>query len=109
MRGVHLALSDAGSDDLGAIGVRLHAGDRSARRRIEAGSSRTTATIRAPSLQVPGRFLELAGIVLGGAQLARAALIASRNLGNGNGSGNGGAGVSARRRSRPRATSQTIA
>ena len=34
-----------------------------------------------------GPFLELAGIVLGGAQLARAALIAARNLGNGNGSG----------------------
>jgi len=86
MRGVHLALSDAGSDELAAIGARLHAGIEAledASRWILAHYGSDPRTVLAGA----GPFLELAGVVLGGAQLARAALIAARNLGSGNGNG----------------------
>jgi acyl-CoA dehydrogenase len=84
MRGVHRALADAGSDDLSVIGVRLRAGvdalDAAARWIVArfAGDPRAVLAGAVP-------FLELAGIVCGGAQLGRAALRAGNKLAKGDG------------------------
>ena len=77
-------LEEAGSNDLIAIGGRLRTGldalEDAARPIVEryAGDTRS-------ALAGAGPFLELAGIVCGGAMLARSALIAARKLGESDG------------------------
>ena len=81
MRDVHAALEGAG-EELAVIGRRLRAGVdalESAGRWITAHFNDDPAAVLAGA--VP--FLELAGIVCGGTQLARGALIASTKLGGG--------------------------
>ncbi len=80
MRAVERSLADAGSNDLIAIGGRLRAGldalEDAARSIVERYAGDTPS-----ALAGAGPFLELAGIVCGGAELARSALIATRKLG----------------------------
>ena len=79
MRGVHRKLADASSDDLAVVGMRLRNG-------VDAleDATRWIVTHYADNPRVvlagAGPFLELAGIVCGGAQLGRAALVAARKL-----------------------------
>jgi hypothetical protein len=83
MRGVHAELEGAG-DELAIIGRRLRAGVdalESAGRWITTHFSDTPTAVLAGA--VP--FLELAGIVCGGAQLARAAQVAAMRLRTGEG------------------------
>ena len=78
------ALTQAGDRDLAAIGERLGAGiaalEQAGRFVVEQMSSDAS-----PALAGAVPFLELAGIVCGGAQLARSALIARRKLTAGEG------------------------
>jgi butyryl-CoA dehydrogenase len=84
MRETQRALAEPGRGDLAAIGSRLAAGIDALER-----AGRFVATRLGPDPRsvlagaVP--FLELAGIVFGGAQLARAARIAARKLAAGDG------------------------
>ena len=79
MRDVERALAEAGSDDLIAIGGRLRAGvdalEDAGRSIVERYAGDTRG-----ALAGAGAFLELAGIVCGGALLARSAVIATRQL-----------------------------
>jgi alkylation response protein AidB-like acyl-CoA dehydrogenase len=84
MRGVERRLADAGSEELAAIGVRLHAGVdalEDATRWIVAHWSDDPRAVLAGA----GPFLELAGTVCGGAELGRAALAAAKRLAAGDG------------------------
>jgi hypothetical protein len=84
MRGTEPALAASGREDLAAIGNRLRAGIDAFE---EAGRFVTTRYVQDPQTVLSGAvpFLELAGIVCGGAQLARAAGIAARKLASGDG------------------------
>jgi 3-(methylthio)propanoyl-CoA dehydrogenase len=84
MRGVERKLADAGRDELAMIGVRLHAGVdalEDAARWIVAHWAHDPRAVLAGA----GAFLELAGIVCGGAELGRAALVAANKLAVGDG------------------------
>jgi alkylation response protein AidB-like acyl-CoA dehydrogenase len=84
MRGVQRALTDSGSDELAAIGARLRESLEAlenAARWILAGYSANPRAVLAGA----GPFLELAGIVFGGGELARSALIANAKLKSGDG------------------------
>jgi alkylation response protein AidB-like acyl-CoA dehydrogenase len=86
MRETEPALAASGREDLAAIGNRLRAGLDAFE---EAGRFVTTRYGQDPRTVLTGAapFLELAGIVCGGAQLARAAGIAARKLSSGDGDG----------------------
>jgi len=79
MRAVSRSLAEAGTDELAAIGLRLRAGidalDDAARSIIGRYAADSRAVFAGAN-----PFLELAGIVCGGAQLARGALVATRKL-----------------------------
>jgi alkylation response protein AidB-like acyl-CoA dehydrogenase len=81
-RAVCRQLAERTSDALAVIGVRLRAGvdalDTAARWILASHSNDPRAVLAGA-----GPFLELAGTVFGGAQLARAALIADTKLGGG--------------------------
>jgi hypothetical protein len=84
MRDGRLALSENGSDDLAIVGARLRVGIdalEEAARWIVARYRNEPRTVLAGA----GPFLELAGIVCGGAALGRAALIAAKKLAAGEG------------------------
>jgi len=84
MRDTERDLAKAGDRDLAAIGERLGAGigalEQAGRFVVEQMGSDA-----GPALAGAVPFLELAGIVCGGAQLARSALIAKRKLAGGDG------------------------
>jgi alkylation response protein AidB-like acyl-CoA dehydrogenase len=84
MREVERALAGARDEQLVAIGTRLRAGIDAL---ADAGRFVVTTYRQDPRAVLAGAvpFLELAGIVCGGAQLARAAAIASRKLAAGDG------------------------
>jgi acyl-CoA dehydrogenase len=84
MRGVQRQLADVGSEDLVAIAARLGAGVDA----LEEAGRWVVARFADDSRAVlagAGSFLELAGIVSGGWQLGRAAIVAARKLGAGEG------------------------
>ena len=84
MRATEPALTASGREDLAAIGRRLRAGIDAFE---EAGLFVATRLGQDPRTVLAGAvpFLELAGIVCGGAQLARAAQIAAKKLAAGDG------------------------
>jgi alkylation response protein AidB-like acyl-CoA dehydrogenase len=84
MREVHRALADAGSDELSNIGMRLRGGVDSLENAARWIVARVAGDPRSV-LAGAGPFLELAGIVCGGAQLGRAALSAAKKLDAGDG------------------------
>jgi len=83
-RGVCQTLGDTGSEELAVVRTRLRTGvdalDDAARWILGTYSNDPRAVLAGA-----GPFLELAGIVFGGAQLARAALIAEKKLSGGKG------------------------
>ena len=84
MHSVHRSLADAGQDELAIIGTRLHAAVdalEDATRWIVAHWAADPRAVLAGA----GPFLELAGIVCGGAELGRAALVAAKKLAAGEG------------------------
>ena len=105
MRGVQRELLPRDSDELATIGMRVRAGVDALEERRALDRRDARARIRVPVLAGAGPFLELAGTVCGGAQLARAALVAAGKLA----AGDGDAAISCARRSRPRAISPTTA
>ena len=84
MHSVHRSLADAGQDELAIIGTRLHAAVdalEDATRWIVAHWAADPRAVLAGA----GPFLELAGVVCGGAELGRAALVAAKKLAAGEG------------------------